>query len=72
MQQPVTRRATLAALGGVALAGCSFGDDSYWSDPPAFDDTGLESVTDRPRPDRQDPIPVSASKPCRTGRYVRK
>ena len=59
MRQPVTRRATLAALGTVAVAGCSFGDDRYWSDPPPFDDSRLDSVTDRQRPDRRDPIPVS-------------
>lgn len=60
MDRRCTRRSALAALGSVAIAGC-FGDDaeSFWADPPSFDDDGLDATTDAPRPERPDPVPVS-------------
>lgn len=43
----------------VALAGCSDGDDRYWADPPSFDATGVDRVTERPLPERAWRLPVS-------------
>lgn len=60
MSRRYTRRATLALLGGAALAGCSGrGRDRYWADPPSFDRSGLGAVTDEPVPDGPEPVPVT-------------
>ena len=67
-----SRRSTLALLGGVALAGCSaFRDDRYWDDPPSFDATGLETVTDRSIPERPHPIPVTLGEEHHTAMSTR-
>lgn len=56
-----TRRAALATAGalGAALAGCLASDEAFWDDPPSFDSSGLETVTDDPLPERPSVIPVT-------------
>jgi len=54
-----TRRGFLALAAAGATAGCLGRSNGFWDDPPAFDRSGLESVTDRPVPDRPAVIPVT-------------
>ncbi|WP_136688628.1 hypothetical protein [Halorhabdus amylolytica] len=54
-----TRRGFLALAAAGATAGCLGRGNGFWDDPPAFDRSGLESVTDRPVPDRPAVIPVT-------------
>jgi hypothetical protein len=58
MTRRLCRRQLLAALGTVAVAGCS-GDDRSWDDPPAFDATNVATVTEEPVPAIDSPLPVT-------------
>lgn len=61
MNRTYRRRSVLGAVGTVAIAGCSGRSEreDFWDDPPSFDDTGVERVTESSLPDRPDPFPVS-------------
>ena len=58
MTRRLSRRRLLAAVGTVALAGCS-GENRFWDDPPAFDATNISTVTDEPVPAVDSPLPVT-------------
>ena len=52
MSRRLTRRQALAAVGGVAVAGCITRAPQFWENPPSFDTAGLDAILDEPVPDR--------------------
>lgn len=59
MKRRLTRRATLAAVGTLAVAGCTDTEPRFWDDPPSLNTTGIARELEAPVPDHPRLVPVS-------------
>lgn len=59
MTHRLTRRGALAAVGTLALAGCTGNEPRFWEDPPELDTTDVSRALESPVPGHPQVIPIT-------------